>query len=121
MDTIEDNNNDNENPDGEFNPKTNDELNAENPSRVKRKQATEVQLNNPLHGVKLVQVVERLVDYYGWKGLGDRVNIRCFQYNPTLKSSVRFLRTTPWARDHVEDLYLEMFDEKEDAREKGED
>ena len=101
----------NEHLDREFKAKTNEELNKENPARLNRKQATEVQLNNPLHGVKLVQILERLVDHYGWKYLAERVNIRCFMYNPTMKSSVRFLRTTPWARAHVEDLYLDMLEE----------
>ena len=103
----------NEHSGREFKAKTNEELNEENPSRLKRKQATEVQLNNPLHGVKLVQILERLVDHYGWKYLAESVNIRCFMYNPTMKSSVRFLRTTPWARAHVEDLYLDMLEELE--------
>ena len=102
----------NELSDGEFKAKTNEELNEENPSRRKRKQATEEQLNNPLHGVKLAQILERLVDHYGWEYLADRVNIRCFMYNPTMKSSVRFLRRMPWAREHVEDLYLLMLDDE---------
>lgn len=89
--------------------------NEEKPKkRIRRRQATEEQLNNPFHGVKLKQVLERLVDYYGWEYLGDRVNIRCFIYNPTMKSSLGFLRRTTWAREHVEDLYLEMLDEKGD-------
>ena len=102
----------NELQDGEFKAKTNEELNEENPSRRKRKQATEEQLNNPLHGVKLAQILERLVEHYGWEYLADRVNIRCFMYNPTMKSSVRFLRRMPWAREHVEDLYLLMLDDE---------
>jgi hypothetical protein len=96
-----------------FKPKTNDELNAENPARKKRKQATEEQLNNPLHGVKLAQILERLVEYYGWEYLAERVNIRCFKYYPTMKSSLGFLRKTRWAREHVEDVYLDMLEEKE--------
>ena len=102
----------NELSDGEFKAKTNEELNEENPSRRKRKQATEEQLNNPLHGVKLAEILERLVDRYGWEYLADRVNIRCFIYNPTMKSSLRFLRRMPWAREHVEDLYLLMLDDE---------
>ena len=105
----------NEHSDGEFKAKTNEELNEDNPARLKRKQATEVQLNNPLHGVKLAQILERLVDFYGWEYLADRVNIRCFIYNPTMKSSLRFLRRMPWAREHVEDIYLEMLDERENG------
>lgn len=100
--------------DPEFKPKTNEELNAENPSRKNRKQATEEQLNNPLHGVKLAQILERLVEHYGWEYMAYRVNIRCFKYNPTMKSSLGFLRKTPWAREHVEDLYLEMVEQKKD-------
>lgn len=98
----------------EFKPKTNEELNIENPARRNRRQATEEQLNNPLHGVKLVQILERLVDHYGWKYLADRVNIRCFMYNPTMKSSLGFLRKTRWAREHVEDVYLDMLEEEEE-------
>jgi len=96
-------------------PKTNEELNAENPSRRNRKQATEEQLNHPLHGVKLAQILERLVAYYGWEYLADLVNIRCFIYNPTMKSSLRFLRKTQWAREHVEDVYMDMLDEIRDS------
>ncbi|AUC81206.1 hypothetical protein CW733_03280 [Lacinutrix sp. Bg11-31] len=81
-----------------------------------RKQATEAQLSNPFHGVKLVQVLERLVAHYGWEYLGERTNIRCFIFNPTMKSSLGFLRRTAWAREYVEDLYLEMLDEKEEAK-----
>jgi len=99
--------------DAEFKPKTNEELNEENPARRKRKQATEEQLNNPLHGVKLAQILERLVKHYGWDYLADRVNIRCFMYNPTMKSSLGFLRKTQWAREHVEDVYLDMLEEQE--------
>ena len=97
--------------DGSLKPKTNEELNAETPRRKNRKQATEEQLNNPLHGVKLKQILERLVAYYGWEYLADRVNIRCFMYNPNMKSSLGFLRKTAWAREHVEDVYLDMIDE----------
>ena len=96
----------------EFKPKTNEELNEEKPARRNRRQATEEELNNPLHGVKLAQILERLVEYYGWEYLGDRVNIRCFMYNPTMKSSLGFLRRTRWAREHVEDVYLDMLEEK---------
>jgi len=98
----------------ELKPITNEELNANKPARRKRRQATEEQLNNPFHGVKLKQVLERLVAYYGWEYLGERVNIRCFLYNPTMKSSLGFLRRTTWAREHVEDIYLEMLDEMEE-------
>ena len=66
------------------------------------------QENNPLHGIKLANIVEDLVDFYGWEELGSRINIRCFNYNPTVKSSLAFLRKTPWAREKVERLYLKM-------------
>jgi len=64
------------------------------------------QPNNPLHGVKLVDMVEFLVDTYGWGALGDRIDIRCFTIEPSVKSSLKFLRKTPWARKKVEELYL---------------
>ena len=102
--------------------KQSDELSSEKkPTKRIRKQATEEQLKNPFHGVKLVQVLERLVAYYGWEYLGDRVNIRCFIYNPTMKSSLGFLRRTTWAREHVEDIYLEMLDEEKEDRSKVND
>lgn len=64
------------------------------------------QPNNPLHGVKLVQIVEALVEYYGFEELSERININCFKSNPSIKSSLKFLRRTPWARTKVENLYL---------------
>ena len=64
------------------------------------------QSNNPLHGVKLVEMLELLEKTYGWENLGERINIRCFKYDPSIKSSLAFLRKTPWARDKVEWLYL---------------
>ncbi|TSA88016.1 DUF2132 domain-containing protein [Deinococcus detaillensis] len=63
---------------------------------------------NSLHGVTLEQIVTRLADYYGWEELGRRVSIRCFQDNPSVGSSLKFLRKTPWARTKVEELYLYM-------------
>lgn len=68
----------------------------------------ENQKNNPLHGVKLADIVEALVKTYGWEYLGKRVNIRCFNHDPSIKSSLKFLRRTPWARTKVEQLYLDM-------------
>jgi len=65
--------------------------------------------NNPLHGVKLADVVERLVDHFGWEALGDRIEINCFQIDPSVKSSLKFLRKQPWARAKVEQLYIETF------------
>ncbi len=68
----------------------------------------EKQPNNPLHGIKLADILEKLVDKYGWEEMGKRVDIRCFNYDPSIKSSLKFLRKTPWAREKVERLYLEM-------------
>jgi len=64
------------------------------------------QINNPLHGVKLVDILEYLVTQYGWETLGKEINIKCFTNNPSIKSSLKFLRRTQWARDKVENLYL---------------
>jgi uncharacterized protein (DUF2132 family) len=61
---------------------------------------------DPLHGITLEMIVTRLVEQYGWTELGRRIPIRCFTDNPSLKSSLTFLRRTPWARKKVEDLYL---------------
>ncbi len=62
--------------------------------------------NEPLHGVKLKDILNYLVDYYGWEILGEKINIRCFTSNPSMNSSLKFLRKTPWAREKVEQLYL---------------
>ena len=67
------------------------------------------QPNNPLHGLTLSKVVVRLVDHYGWDELGQRVDINCFKSDPTVKSSLKFLRKTQWARDKVEALYVSTF------------
>jgi uncharacterized protein (DUF2132 family) len=64
------------------------------------------QQNNPLHGIKLETIITYLVDKYGWEDLALRINIRCFKDNPSIKSSLTFLRKTQWARDKVEYLYL---------------
>ncbi|MCI5057452.1 MAG: VF530 family protein [Flavobacteriales bacterium] len=76
----------------------------------------EEQPNNPLHGIKLVQILEELIEYYGWNVMSYHVKINCFSNNPTLKSSLKFLRRTPWARDKVELLYLQMLKEKGKAK-----
>ena len=65
------------------------------------------QPNNPLHGKTLQSIVEYLVEKYGWEVLGERITIKCFQINPSVKSSLTFLRKTAWAREKVEGLYLE--------------
>lgn len=67
------------------------------------------QQNNPLHGLTLEKTVTRLAEHYGWEELGKRINIRCFQSDPSVKSSLKFLRKTPWAREKVEQLYLTTF------------
>ena len=64
------------------------------------------QPDNPLHGVKLVDILQYLEATYGWEELGKRINIRCFNYDPSINSSLKFLRRTPWAREKVEQLYL---------------
>ena len=72
------------------------------------------QPNNPLHGVKLADVMEYLTENYTWEGLGMRIPIRCFTHNPTIKSSLKFLRKQQWARDKVEQLYLDSIAEDEE-------
>ena len=71
----------------------------------------------PLHGVTLEQIVNSLVACYGWDGLGRRIDIDCFNSQPSVRSSLKFLRKAPWARKKVENLYLDM---KMDERERGE-
>ncbi|WP_038150477.1 VF530 family protein [Thiomicrorhabdus chilensis] len=68
---------------------------------------TKKQPNNPLHGLSLKEIVSQLHAHYGWEELAERIPIRCFQYDPSLKSSLTFLRKTPWAREKVEQLYIE--------------
>ena len=69
--------------------------------------------NNPLHSVKLKDILEALVKHYGWKKLGKLIDIRCFLFDQTINSSLKFLRKTPWARTKVEELYLEMIEKNE--------
>jgi len=64
--------------------------------------------NNPLHGVKLKDILATLVKHYGWKKLAKLIEIRCFLFDPTINSSLKFLRKTPWARTKVEELYIEL-------------
>ncbi|MCB9203811.1 MAG: DUF2132 domain-containing protein [Flavobacteriales bacterium] len=73
------------------------------------------QPNNPLHGVKLENILEALVLHYGWEEMGHAIDIRCFNYDPSVKSSLKFLRRTPWAREKVEQLYLEMKQEQSEG------
>jgi len=70
------------------------------------------QPNNPLHGVTLEMVVTRLVDRYGWDGLAQTIDINCFKSDPSIKSSLRFLRKTQWARDKVESLYISTLEKQ---------
>ena len=77
------------------------------------------QQNDPLHGVTLKQIVNYLVDCYGWDKLGSWTNIRCFQINPTVNSSLKFLRKTPWARTKVENLYIVTKKNKQERGRRG--
>jgi uncharacterized protein (DUF2132 family) len=74
--------------------------------------ATNEQPRNPLHGMTLEAIVSSLADNYGWVELGQRIPIRCFTHDPSINSSLKFLRKTPWAREKVEGLYLFMLREK---------
>ncbi len=70
---------------------------------------------DPLHGKTLKSILEHLVDQYGWKQLGQRININCFKNDPTISSSLVFLRKTPWAREKVEELYLSTIPQKRET------
>ena len=72
----------------------------------------EEQKNNPLHGKTLERILVQLVDYYGWDELGYKININSFTNNPSINSSLKFLRKTPWARQKVVDLYVRTFAKK---------
>lgn len=74
----------------------------------------EAQSNNPLHGVTLETILNQLLASHGWDDLGRQINIRCFTHDPSIASSLKFLRRTPWAREQVEALYIRMV-----ARKKG--
>ncbi|MGB5438324.1 MAG: VF530 family protein [Gammaproteobacteria bacterium] len=67
---------------------------------------SDTQPKNPLHGVTLEMILTDLVEHYGWEELGKTINIKCFNHEPGIKSSLKFLRKTPWAREKVERLYL---------------
>lgn len=71
-----------------------------------------LQPRNPLHGLTLEAMLDELVAHFGWPGLGERIAIRCFTSEPSMASSLRFLRRTPWAREKVESLYLFMLRER---------
>lgn len=74
------------------------------------------QKQNPLHGITLEQMLLELVDHYGWEALGERISIRCFTHDPSVGSSLKFLRRTPWARQKVENLYLLMHRKRKPAQ-----
>jgi uncharacterized protein (DUF2132 family) len=74
---------------------------------------TEASSQDPLHGVTLEMIVTRLAAHYGWEEMGSRITIRCFTHDPSVSSSLHFLRRTPWARAKVEDLYLQYVWEQE--------
>ncbi|MDQ6997037.1 MAG: VF530 family protein [Mariprofundus sp.] len=76
----------------------------------------QTQANNPLHGITLEMMLKELVEHYGWGELGIHVRIKCFNNDPSVKSSLTFLRRNPWARTKVENLYLDMLNEKQRAQ-----
>ena len=73
---------------------------------------TNEQPGNPLHGITLECIVTKLVEHYGWSGLAVKITIKCFSKDPSIKSSLKFLRRTPWAREKVEALYISTFPKK---------
>jgi len=79
---------------------------------------SEEQPNDPLHGITLEMVVNSLVENYGWEELGSRIDIGCFNSDPSVKSSLKFLRKTPWARKKVEDLYITTHKKKQKSNAK---
>lgn len=79
----------------------------------------EQQANNPLHGKKLKDMLEEMVDFYGWDGLGERIEVNCFLKEPSVNSSLKFLRRTPWARTRVEGLYMKMLRVQADVKRLG--
>ena len=97
--------------------KTNDGQGEKMPTKKVKRQATQEELNHPLHGVKLTYILESVVEYYGWKYLAKEVNIQCFIHNPSIKVSLKFLRKMSWAKEHVEDIYLDMLEEEVYQRE----
>ena len=92
--------------------KSKDGLEAKKVAKKVKRQATQEELDHPLHGVKLVDILESLVEFYGWEYLAREVNILCFKHNPSIKVSIKFLRKFDWAREHVEDIYMDMLQEE---------
>lgn len=78
---------------------------------VKQKMEEQQKSNQPLHGKTLEAIVTHLVWHYGWQDLGQRIRINCFNDNPSVQSSLKFLRKTPWARKKVEQLYIQSLQE----------
>lgn len=74
--------------------------------------ASQTQPNNPLYGIKLEQIITELQAHYGWEYMGYQIKIRSFTHDPSVKSSLKFLRRTPWARDKVEKMYLHMLNKR---------
>ncbi len=74
------------------------------------------QANNPLHGITLEAIVTMLFEHYGWNGLAEHIPVNCFINDPSIKSSLKFLRKTPWARDKVEALYLALMKKNKEIR-----
>jgi uncharacterized protein (DUF2132 family) len=85
---------------------------CQNPRMPTPADAPGSQPRNPLHGLTLEAIVTALVAHYGWPGLGERIALRCFTHEPSVNSSLKFLRKTPWAREKVESLYLFMLREQ---------
>ena len=86
------------------------------PTEDTTEDTTAAQSRNPLHGLTLERIVTELSEHYGWTGLGQRITLRCFTSEPSVASSLKFLRKTPWAREKVEGLYLFMLREQRRAR-----
>ena len=80
-----------------------------------------VQPHNPLHGITLKDIITQLQEHYGWDQLAQRINVNCFKNDPTINSSLKLLRRTPWAREKVEHLYLATFDKKAARRSRKKD
>jgi uncharacterized protein (DUF2132 family) len=79
------------------------------------------QSNDPLHGMTLEKIIKNLVEYYGWEELGKHIKIDCFNFDPSMSSSLKFLRRTPWARKKVETLYVSTLDKEKSDAEKDPD
>ncbi len=78
------------------------------------------QPDNPLHGVTLEMILKQLVAHHGWDDLGQQINIRCFKHEPSIASSLKFLRRTPWARQRVEALYIQLLRNQQSRQHPGE-